>query len=67
MKEKGKYDSEYKGNEYLQIYPSIDYEDGTNRYSNTGGLISEGYYVADPINKEGKRNLTPLKDWLFKK
>jgi len=66
IKEKGELDYHYKGNEYLQIYPRIDYEDGRDRYS-TGGLIPEGYYVVDPLNKEGKYNLTPLKDWLFKK
>jgi hypothetical protein len=64
IKEKGTYDFQYKGNEYLQIYPRIDYEDGTNYYRNNGGVIPEGYYVCDPRNKEGIRYITPLNKWL---
>ncbi|HLP32514.1 MAG TPA: toll/interleukin-1 receptor domain-containing protein [Bacteroidia bacterium] len=63
VKEKGQYNHQYKGNEYLQIYPRIDYEDGTSRYSN-GEIIPKGYYVAKPTNKEGARIITPLKTWL---
>jgi len=66
MKDKGKYDSSYKGNEYLQIYPSIDYENGTNKYYD-GSIIVAGYYVSIPIIKEGDRRIiTPLKDWINK-
>ena len=66
VKEKGQYDSQYKGNEYLQIYSSIDYENGTNYYSN-GGLITKGYYISKPpIRKGDSRILTPLKSWLSK-
>jgi len=64
IKEKGTNDFQYKGNEYLQIYPRIDYEDGTNSYRNNGGIIPEGYYVSKPINKEGVRYITSLKKWL---
>lgn len=63
MKERGTYDYLYKGNEYLQIYPRIDYEDGTSRY-NTGDLITAGYYVSDPTGKDGVRRLTKLRTWL---
>ena len=66
VKEKGEYDSQYKGNEYLQIYPHIDYEDGNSFYMNNGGRIPQGYYVAQPVNKEGVRIITPLKTWLSK-
>lgn len=66
VKEKGEYDYQYKGNEYLQIYPRIDFENGTNYYRNNGGLISAGYYVSQPVNKEGIRLITPLKTWLNK-
>lgn len=66
VKEKGQYNFEYKGNEYLQIYPSIDYEDGTNYYSN-GILIAKGYYISKPPLHNGDlRILTPLKSWLSK-
>jgi hypothetical protein len=64
MKEKNSYDYNYKGNEYLQIYPSIDYEDGTNRYKSSQQLIPRGYYVCKPRNKDGVRYITPLKQWL---
>lgn len=63
IKEKGEYNFQYKGNEYLQIYPSIDYEDGTNRYD-TGLLIPEGYYVSKPVNEKNVRVIIPLKVWL---
>lgn len=64
IKNRGTYDFKYKGNEYLQIYPSIDYEDGTNVYSGTRTIIEEGYYVCKPRDKEGIRYITPLKKWL---
>lgn len=67
MKEKGSLDYYYKGNEYLQIYPTIDYEDGTNTYSN-GSRISAGYYVSKPpIHKGDARIIIPLKDWINRK
>lgn len=64
IKEKGEYDSQYKGNEYLQIYPSIDYEDGTNRFKTSKKIIEKGYYVCKPRNKDGIRYITKLKQWL---
>lgn len=63
VKEKGEYNHQYKGNEYLQIYPHVDFEDGTNVYTN-GEPIPAGYYVAEPRNKEGIRYINPLKTWL---
>jgi hypothetical protein len=64
MKEKGEGDYKYKGNEYLQIYPSIDYENGTGTYKD-GSRISAGYYVSTPpIKKGATRTITPLKDWI---
>ena len=38
-------DRQWEGNEYLQLYPSIEYCDGTTRYSNTHEIIPEGFYV----------------------
>lgn len=63
IKEKGENDHQYTGNEYLQIYPSIDYYDGTTFY-NTGKIITKGYYVCRPVNKENIRSIVPLKDWI---
>lgn len=62
MKEQWTSDNSYKGNEYLQIYPSIDLENGGNRYQD-GNLIPKGYYVRKP----NSRIITPLSDWLKRK
>ncbi len=51
MKEKGESDSKYKGNEYLQIYPQIEFRDGNTKYKD-GRYISKGYYVRLPVDKE---------------
>lgn len=65
MKEKGVYDFQYKGNEYMQLYPQIDYENGLNRYQN-GSPIYAGYYVSYPVDKNGIRNIISLREWLSK-
>lgn len=64
IKEKGEYDFQFKGNEYLQIYPSISFENGNERYIASNKIIESGYYVCKPRNKEGVRSITPLKKWL---
>lgn len=64
IKEQGEYDHNFKGNEYLQIYPSIDFYNGSTYYRNSNQLIERGYYVCKPKNKEGIRYITALKDWL---
>ena len=62
LKERGSYDFEYKGNEYMQIYPFIAYYNGTESYKN-GNPIKRGFYVCY-YDDEGTRIITPLKDWL---
>lgn len=42
LKPKGTYDFQYKGNEYMRIYPYIEFSDGTEKYSN-GQQITRGY------------------------
>jgi hypothetical protein len=64
IKEKDEYDFQYRGNEYLQIYPRIDYRDGTTSYRDNGGTISKGYYICKPPDAQGVTYITPLKDWL---
>jgi len=64
VKEKGENDFQYKGNEYLQIYPHIDYRDGTTYYRNSSNRIEKGYYVVQPKNKEGITYIDPLETWL---
>lgn len=66
IKEKDERDSQFKGNEYLQIYPRIDFEDGTKTYMESQKVIPKGYYLCQPKNKEGVRYITPLKQWLNK-
>ena len=63
IKEKGVYDRNFKGNEYLQIYPYIYYENGSEKYSD-GRFVPEGYYVRQPANENGIYNTTKLSEWL---
>ena len=56
---------QWKGNEYMGIYPTIQYYDGKNqRYSNTNQIIPEGYYYRYK-DTDGSYYLKPLLDWLF--
>lgn len=57
------YDYQWEGAEYLQIYPSIEYQDGSTTYSN-GAKIPEGYYVLYPSDSNGMRIIVKLTDWL---
>jgi hypothetical protein len=58
MKEKGTYDHNYKGNEYLQIYPQITYY---NAFTNLQGHnFKSGFYISNPFNNY----ITELNDWL---
>lgn len=66
MKDGGASDDNYRGKEYLQIYPRIDYEDGTRRYRTSRKFIKEGYYYCKPRDKRGMRYITPLEKWLTK-
>jgi hypothetical protein len=48
IKETGEYDYNYKGNEYLQIYPQIKYY---NSFTNIKGHYFEsGYYISNPFD-----------------
>ncbi len=53
----------WAGNEYLQIYPSIEYQNGNSR-NNAGGIIPEGYYVLYPPQNDGSRTFKTLEQWL---
>ena len=62
LKPKGTYDGDYKGSEYMSIYPYVSYYDGTEKYRN-GNPVQRGYYIC----KRGKDStlfITPLADWL---
>ena len=51
----------WEGNEYLQLYPSIEYFDGTTKYKN-GTPIPEGFYVYYHFRRE----IIPLIRWISK-
>lgn len=53
----------WTGNEYLQIYPSIEYLDG-NTQNNAGTYIAKGYYVLYPAI-DGSRRFKTLEEWLL--
>ncbi|GEM_PF-199682 len=54
--------TEYKGNEYLAIYPYIMHSDGEDQYCD-GSVLSEGYYVRIP-NPDNTYVTISLEDWL---
>ena len=60
MKPEGSYDYEYKGSEYMTIYPYIVQCDGTEKYTD-GSSIPRGYYVRWQEN--GSYYITPLDEW----
>lgn len=57
--------SVYSGSEYMQIYPTIEYLDGT-RKNNAGDFIPKGYYVLEPSDINGGQSFITLKLWLTK-
>ena len=61
LKDKGTYDSVYRGNEYMEIYPHIVYRGGNDKYS-SGEKIQDGYYVR--YKEKGEYYLTSLEKWL---
>lgn len=62
IKDKGELYTDYKGHEYMQIYPTIRYYDGSEKYTN-GTYVEEGYYYAY-FNEGGILFITPLREWL---
>lgn len=62
MRDKGQYEFDYKGNEYLQLYSSIEYFNGLTSY-NDGRIIPAGFYVRTP--KSENYTIQTLRDWLI--
>lgn len=58
MADRGK---DYRGNEYLKLYASIEYFNEDRTYSN-GARIKEGFYVRSP--QDEKYTIIPLETWL---
>lgn len=65
MKPEGAYDFEYKGSEYMNIYPYIAYCNGSE-ICKDGSPILKGYYVCTQ-GMDGTDYITPLADWFNKK
>ncbi len=61
IKKKGDYNFQYKGNEYLYIYPYIAYYDGTEQYTN-GNYVPAGYYIVSQ-DADGHRTINSLSNW----
>ena len=52
---------DWEGNEDLQLYPSVEYYDGTTRYRDSNIIISEGFYVR---YRYRDNIIVPLLNWL---
>lgn len=63
MKPASEAPQEYKGNEYMQIYPYIAYYDGTEKYT-SGESVKKGYYVRTYNPEESIYYIKPLEEWL---
>ncbi len=59
-----KVDGAWKGSEYMQMYPTIQYYDGSQRYSNMHEVITEGYYYRY-LGHNGRFCLKKLSEWLM--
>lgn len=66
MKPEGAHDFEYKGSEYMSLYPYIAYYDGSEKYEN-GQSVTRGYYVCSQEVDSNYICITPLDDWFKKK
>ena len=56
-------DNDYSGNEYMELYPSIVYRDGTTKYKSSEHYIVEGLYVRNK-SKSGGYEIEPFEKWL---
>ena len=64
VKNKGQNDDQYKGQEYMSIYPQIFYYDGSEHYR-SGESVTPGFYYGYRDDR-GVRVITPLSVWLNK-
>jgi hypothetical protein len=64
VKDSGVAEKDYKGHEYMSIYPLILYYNGTEKYVD-GRNVPAGYYYGY-LNNDGKRVISSLSDWLKK-
>lgn len=52
---------DWEGNEFLQLYPTIEYFDGTTHYMNSERRIERGFYVKYYYNRN---IIEPLVQWI---
>lgn len=62
IKDKGELYTDYKGHEYMQIYPTIRYYNGSEEDIN-GNKVDAGYYCAY-FEDDGTLRIIPLDQWL---
>ena len=55
-------DGRFSGSEYMRLYPTIAFYEGSEELED-GGLVPRGYYVREP--QDGEWILESLKDWLW--
>jgi hypothetical protein len=65
LKPSGTSDAQYKGHEYMSIYPSIVRYDSWDKYS-SGNSIVPGYYVRTKDDMNNTYYITPLAEWFRK-
>lgn len=58
-----KVENQWKGKEYMSIYPTIQYYDGSSEKYSDGSTIPEGYYFRYKAT-DNKYHLIPLIKWL---
>ncbi|MBQ5908173.1 MAG: hypothetical protein IIW80_08970 [Treponema sp.] len=56
-------DDDYSGNEYMELYPSIVYRDGTTKYKGSQNYIEKGLYVRNK-SEFGGYEIEPFEEWL---
>ena len=61
FKETVQAENQYRGNEYMEIYPYIVFRGNGDKYSD-GSLIPPGFYVRYK-NENGRYSLKPLEEW----
>lgn len=54
--------ADFKGNEYMDLYPTVVFRDGMTKYRD-GSMIEKDYYVKTK-SQDGSFVLTPLSRWL---
>lgn len=58
-------DGTWEDNEYLRLYPTIEYHDGS-KFNTKGEIIEKGFYVEEPADEDGNKIYKTLKSWLLK-